>query len=237
MLQDKIHILCTRSIDQKLLNHAALMGVDIDTLSYIETMPIVSEELKQKIQSLAIENNTVVFTSMNAVTAVIGHLRSIPQWNVFSMGGVTKELVLQYFGEKALSGSAKNATALCERIIETGKVNKVIFFCGDQRLDELPETLEANGIEVEEYAVYTTEQTPHETQKNYDGILFFSPSAVHSFFSVNTVATDVVFFAIGKTTAATIKTYVNNTVVTSEWPGKEQMVELAINYFTSIKQS
>ncbi|MEI9934658.1 MAG: hypothetical protein WDM71_07335 [Ferruginibacter sp.] len=51
------------------------------------------------------------------------------------------------------------------------------------------------------------------------------------FFDINTIATDVIVFAIGKTTATAVHTYVNNELVTSKWPGKEQMIEQVIQYF------
>jgi uroporphyrinogen-III synthase len=54
---------------------------------------------------------------------------------------------------------------------------------------------------------------------------------VHSFFSENTIATNVVLFSIGTTTTATIKTYCINKVITSEWPGKENMIDLVLNYY------
>lgn len=236
MQENKINILSTRPLHDTVIHKAAHKNIFIDAVSFIETEVINTGELVKNIQSFASQKIIAIFTSINAVEAVIKHLAEQPEWKVFSMGGITKELVIQFFGETSLLGSAKNATVLAERIIEAGNVNEVVFFCGDQRLDELPQTLAAHNIKVNEVIVYTTIQTPKEIDKPYNGIIFFSPSAVHSFFSVNTIAMSVILFAIGKTTAATIRSYVKNEVVMSEWPGKDQMVEQAIQYFSTIKQ-
>ena len=42
-------------------------------------------------------------------------------------------------------GTADNAEQLAEKIIKDSIYKKFIFFCGDQRRDELPEKLKNNG--------------------------------------------------------------------------------------------
>lgn len=232
MKQNSISILCTRPLDQLLTSKAEGKNILIDTATFIETEPVKTVEVIQQVKALTVQKISAVFTSMNAADAVISQLKEIPDWRIFCLGGVTKEHVLTFFGKDRVEGTAKNATALCERIIAAKGMKELVFFCGDHRLDELPETLRRHNISVQEIIVYNTIQTPQYVDKDYDAIMFFSPSAVHSFFSLNTLQLNVVLFAIGKTTAATIYTYCTNTVITSEWPGKEHMVDLAINYFT-----
>lgn len=233
MPQPKTNILCTRPLDMQLVQKAAQKNIAVDVTTFIETIPLRTEEVNTLIQQYSLQNIVAVFTSMNAVESVIAQLTVKPNWQIFCMGGVTKDLVIDFFGASAITGTARNATALAEKIISHSHVKKVVFFCGEQRLDELPEILRHHGVEVQETVVYFTLQTPQLVEKNYDGILYFSPSAVHSFFSLNTIPVSVVLFAIGKTTAATIQTYCTNKVVTSEWPGKEQMIDLVIQYFNN----
>lgn len=229
----KAHILCTRSLEEPVLSKATAAGVVIDTIPFIETQPVVSNSFQQTVEEVAAKPATIVFTSMNAVEAVVSQLAQIPShWHIYCIGGITKELVKKYFGEQCLMGTAKSAALLAEKINNASKApEEVVFFCSDQRLDELPQALQAHQIKVKEVISYTTLQTPQTIDINYDAVLFFSPSAAHSFFSVNTVPTEVPLFAIGKTTAATIRSYVANTVITSEWPGKEHMIDLVIEYF------
>jgi uroporphyrinogen-III synthase len=236
MQLNKIRILSTRPLSQPIIKKAAKSGVQIDTKSFIKTEAIKSPDTIQQIISLAGKKITAVFTSMNAVEAVTANLSSKPDWKIFCMGGATKELVFNFFGEAAVIASARDSSSLSEKIIAAENLSPVVFFCGDQRLDQLPETLKGNKIDITEVQVYTTVQTPHLVEKNYDGIVFFSPSAVHSFFDINTIATDVILFAIGKTTATAINTYVQNELVVSKWPGKEQMIEQVVDYFESANQ-
>lgn len=227
----KYNILCTRPLDNMLVYKAANNGISIDEVVFVETDPITITETLRQIQDIASKKATVVFTSMNAVDAVTSQLKQQPDWKIYCLGGITKETVFNFFGEKSVAGTAKNAKTLAEKIILAGETNEVFFFCGDQRLDELPETLKANEIKVNEVVVYSTRLVPNFIVKNYDGIIFFSPSAVHSFFSENTIATNVVLFSIGTTTTATIKTYCTNKIITSEWPGKENMIDLVLDYY------
>ena len=231
MAENKIEILCTRPLDNMLIYKATNSGINMDIISFVETEPVISPEVIQQIQSYGLKKATVVFTSMNAVDAVTSQLTSVPDWRIYCVGGITKETVFNFFGEKTVAGTAKNAKALAEKIILSKDVQHIVFFCEDHRLDELPEMLQANAIAVDEVVVYKTIFISSFITKNYDGIIFFSPSAVHSFFSDNTIATNVVLFSIGNTTTATIKTYCNNKVVTSEWPGKENMIDLVLDYY------
>lgn len=224
-------ILCTRPLDNSLIYKAAEKGIDIQTATFIYTLPVTTTAAIEQVQQLALKKITAVFTSMNAVESVSLHISGNPGWEIYCMGGATKTLVQTTFGSNTIKATAKSGAALAEKIINSTNVKDVVFFCGDQRLDELPETLKANGINVSEVIVYTTIQTPQLIEQNFNAVIFFSPSAAHSFFSINTVATDVVMFAIGKTTAATISTYCTNKVVTSKYPGKEQMIDLVIEYF------
>ena len=231
MPQNNIQLLSTRMLDNTLVKRAAANLLDIECVSFIDNKPLHSEAMQTRIQALANETITAVFTSQNAVNAIAAQLSQMPQWTVFCTGGVTKEYAIKYFGERAIAATAKNATNLAEKLVAANPANPIIFFCGDQRLNDLPEILQSHGKTAEEIIVYTTEQTPVFMEKNYEGVLFFSPSAVHSFFSLNTVPTSVVLFAIGHTTAATIHSYCTNKVVVSQWPGAESMIDLLIEYY------
>ena len=231
MQQPNIQLLSTRMLDDTLINKAEENHLTIECVSFIETKHLQSEVLLQQLQALANENITAVFTSMNAVNAVASQLLQVPQWKIFCTGGITKEYVIKYFGEASIIATAKNATVLAEKIIASKPSSSLIFLCGDQRLNDLPEILQSHGKAVEEIIVYTTEQTPVFIEKNYEGILFFSPSAVHSFFSLNTIPTSVVLFSIGHTTAATIQSYCTNKLIVSQWPGAESMLDLIIEFY------
>jgi len=233
MQKFKASILSTRPINQALIQQASEKNILIDVLSFIETEAIDSVDVYEEIENALLESATVVFTSMNAVEAVAEHLNDEykPDWKIYCIGNTTKKLVLKYFGEELISGFASDATELAERIIEDNETDNVIFFCGDNRRDELSSLLCENDINVNEIEVYQTNMIHHTIEKNYDGILFFSPSAAESFFSNNKLNDKTILFAIGNTTASALKNYSKNKIVIADEPDKNNLAEKAIEYF------
>ncbi|MEO5681866.1 MAG: uroporphyrinogen-III synthase [Chitinophagaceae bacterium] len=217
-----------------LIDEAAMQGIDINVDVFIETEAIQSIEVQQEIEQALLQSATVVFTSMNAVEAVAAYANEeLPDWNIYCIGNTTRQLVINYFGDHSIAGTGDNAIELAELIAEEAFTDEVIFFCGDQRRDELPENLRNNGIEVTEIMVYHTIATAHPIKRQYNGILFFSPSAVDSFFFKNKTDKQTMLFAIGNTTAAAIKKHTAASVIVSDTPGKENVVAKAINYFVN----
>jgi len=233
MQQNSIHILCTRPLPESLIEEASQSDIGIEVLPFIETESILSVEVQQEIELVSTEIAIVVFTSMNAVDAVTifldGHQ---PNWSIYSIGTATGRLVKEYFGEDKVAGTANDAASLAELIAADRFADEVIFFCGDQRRDELPGILQQYEIEVNEIVVYQTIAVPHKIEKEYHGILFFSPSAVNSFFSKNKAAGKTILFAIGNTTGNEIRKYSANKIIISDEPGKENLVAKMIEYFS-----
>jgi uroporphyrinogen-III synthase len=233
MQHDKIQILCTRTVSQELIERAIEAGIALEVVPFIETESIKSIEVQQEIEQALLQSATVVFTSGNAVEAVAAELEGLePEWEIYCLGRSTMELVTRYFGFEKIAGFADSALELAESIKTTSDAYEVIFFCGDLRRPELQDNLHEKGIEVNEIVVYQTILLPQKLKKIYDGVLFFSPSAVNSFFELNKISDKSIFFAIGKTTASAIKRHTKNKVIVSDEPTKENVVEMAIEYFT-----
>ena len=227
-----INILSTRPIDAFLLQEAATHNVWIECLPFIETTVSINQNKKERIKTLAQRNNTIVFTSMNAAEAIIESLDgSKPHWDIYCMGGTTKTIIKDYFGADSIKGTGKDALSLAEGMVTSG-TKEAVFFCGNIRRDELPQLLKQHYVALEEMVVYETIVTPQEVTQAYDAVLFFSPSAVDSFFSVNKVSEKTILFAIGNTTAKAISNYSHNTVVKADTPEKDNLVKMAINHFT-----
>lgn len=231
MAENKVHILSTRPLPESVVMEAKQEGILIDEVSFIETEPIQTIEVQQEIEQAFIQSATVIFTSMNAVEAVISYEEDKPDWTIYCLGNTTRNLVIKYFGEDRIAGTANSAMELAEMVAEESGVEEVIFFCGDQRRDELPAILREHGIEVTEIVVYQTIPVYHKIEKPYNGILFFSPSAVESFFRNNKPLPNALLFAIGKTTAETIKRFASNKVITGTEPGKLSLVREMMEYF------
>ena len=241
MKKIKLKILSTKVLSRETIDKASLIDLEIDELPFITTEPIKTDELKSNLKSFLQQNITAVFTSKNAVQAFDQIANGNVPWNIFCIGQSTKKLASKIFGEEKISGVADNAAALSEVILHADAtlaigIKKVIFFCGKQRRDELPIKLKEKGLEVEEIIVYETLETPQKiSRKNYDGILFFSPSAVNSFFSLNKINELMQIFVIGKTTADAIQQHTNKELIIAEIPGEENMIDLVISHFSTTK--
>ena len=233
MQQNKISILSTRPIDESLIKEAGQLNIEIDVLSFIETEPIKSIETQEEIKNALLKSSAVVFTSMNAIEAIANELNGQqPDWRIYTLGNTTKQLVKKYFSEEMIAGTADSAKELAELIVEKDNSDELLFFCGDQRRDELPAILQNNNIRVNEIVVYRTIAIKNKIDKTYEGILFFSPSAVQSFFSDNKISDQTVLFAIGNTTANEIKEYTKNKIIIGDKPGKEDLVRKMIRFYS-----
>ncbi|MBC7830161.1 MAG: uroporphyrinogen-III synthase [Chitinophagaceae bacterium] len=236
-MRNKIPILCTRPLSQQLIGIVEKNGYHVDIIPFIKTEQIVSAELTDRIHQFSLQSITAIITSMNAAEAVIKELNGVkPQWTFYCIGNTTRGTLVQYFGEEAIVGFAGSASALANTITKAGTIRDAVFFCGDQRRDELPDILSHNKIHIEELTVYQTIAVNNKIDRHYHGILFFSPSAVTSFFLNNSTDDQTVLFAIGETTAAAIRTHSDNTIVIGEEAGKESLVNTMIAYFQSLEQ-
>lgn len=219
----RIYLLSTSALSDALIDEAATKGIGIDAISFIATEPVEQPAL----EGLLGRSLTAVFTSNNAVKAMPD--KGGQGWKIFCIG----KMAVRRFGEKAIAGIAASAKELAEKIIRSHERRDIYFFCSDRRRNELPDMLRREGFFVHELIVYRTIATPHRVTRGYDGISFYSPSAVDSFFSVNTIAPEIPLFAIGETTAEAIRHSCSNPVVVGQRqnPDKEELIRLMIEYF------
>jgi uroporphyrinogen-III synthase len=166
-------------LSASLVAEASSAGIAVDQLSFIETEPIQDIATQQEIEQAYLQSATVVFTSMNAVDAVVAWQDGQqPDWVIYCMGNTTKKLLQESFGKHSVVGTANNAAELAELIAEESDAEEVIFFCGEQRRDELPAILRKKGIDVQEILVYETIHTPHKISKEYQRKQFCLPLVI-----------------------------------------------------------
>ncbi len=231
MESDKKYLLSTRPLSKAIIDVAASKNIIIEELSFIETHPIKNEVVAQRIKQLATQICTVVFTSMNAVVAVAAQVDDVTGWKVYCLGNTTKKLIREKLSSAVIVATAENAQRLAEQIVDD-EIKKAVFFCGNIRRDELPNKIRSEGGEVEEIIVYETVEKPAALTKEYDGILFFSPSAVRSFFKANKAPQQTQLFAIGKTTAETLRQFANRKIIVANASDKNELAKHAINYLS-----
>ncbi|MBT8311330.1 MAG: uroporphyrinogen-III synthase [Flavobacteriaceae bacterium] len=149
-----------------------------------------------------------LITSQNAVRSLLAHIKGCndPEFllskNAFCVGKKTAAL-LEHIGVQ-VAHFEENAADLGHYLAKHHFRSSFLFLCGDMRREELPEILNDHGISYREVHVYETALNAVSFETDYDGYLFFSPSAVKSYQMKNPINSGMAY-CIGPTTAAAAK--------------------------------
>ncbi len=219
----KIKLFATKtlSVDQtRLLNS----NIGADMSDFITTR---ENRLKPVLVKKQFQN--IIFTSQNSVEALLSNFSSLELdfVNIYCVGKRTKRLVERKIGKVAhVENSAKN---LANYLVNTIQEKEITFFCGNKRRDDLPEILTNNNIQVNEIECYKTSLTPKKLDKKYNGILFFSPSAIESYLKENK-SNQFIAFCIGETTGNEAQEHFENVII-SKLPTVESVIKSVNDYF------
>lgn len=238
MPPDNITILSTRWPEEQLQQQAAEFGITVYAIPFITTAPVEETVLSKITAQWLNKEVTVVFTSRHAVESLSRILDQFPEsWTCFCLQGATQNTFSNTWPGVTITGTAENAEELANRIGKISGNHEVLFFCGNLRRNELPEVLKEYHKIVVEITCYETQLTPVRTEKKYHGILFMSPSAVKSFFSVNSLPDETAIFAIGNTTAAEIKKFTRSEPVISDTPATRPLMKKIAEHFNADKKN
>lgn len=220
--ESQITVLSTKklSVNQRelLLNR----GIGLVERDFISIVPLPFE-------IPAIPEN-IIFTSKNSVKAILDHplKKQLQQKKIFCVGEKTFEF-LQQNGFR-VSKMANYGANLASEIINNHSKEEFLFFCGKKRHEALPEALMSAGVDLTQVEVYDTQSYSKKNDRIFNGVLFFSPSAVKSYCSENDLAESVAF-CIGKTTAAEAGKYTSNIIIAST-PSIENVIVQVVKYFS-----
>jgi len=183
-----------------LLLQAGIGLVEYDAIS----IEFVDFEAKEQIEN-------AIITSQNTVKALVK--KNVQIKNCFCVGEKTKALLeANRFEVKVMTNYGKE---LAEIIVKEYVHEAFTFFCGNLRRDELPSILKENKVAFTEVEVYNTVLKPKKFDRTFDGVLFFSPTAVESFMKENQLK-NTTAFCIGSTTAAEAEKYTNEIIIASK---------------------
>ncbi|MFT3979032.1 MAG: uroporphyrinogen-III synthase [Ferruginibacter sp.] len=217
---------------EALLQKAAEKNISIDSIPFIRVQQRTDDTTQTTIYSLAAENILAIFTSKNAVEVVAKIVKTIPAWQAACIHGATANAAAAFLGEKQIVLTGNTGKELAAQLCKMPSSLPFVFFAGNKRLDVIPKALQYAGIAFEVITLYDTEATPSVLSKEYDGILFMSPSAADSFFSCNHISNDTVVFAIGETTAAAIRALSPAPVIVAKQHSQENLIQQLIDYYT-----
>lgn len=214
------------------MEQALAAGIRILNKDFISIEPLISSEKAEALSEL--NPSTLAFTSTNSVEALSLLLKQYPvalkAEEVYCMAGRTAESVRENFPSLTVKGTGNSARELAGRIIADG-VNDVVFFSGNLRRDDLPDQLRQHGVSVRELEIYKTHHKAVKVDGDFAGVIFFSPSAADSFFSLNQLNDSAVCFAIGETTANALKKYTSNRIMVASIPRQENLITMVIDHF------
>jgi hydroxymethylbilane synthase len=193
------------------------MKVDSADFIQIQSNRLPATELKKEIEN-------VIITSKNAVEALSDSIdtSSLKFKNIYCVGRRTKKLIESRISK--VTHVASNAKALAAHLVEYMEGTEITYFCSNLRLDELPNILEKNNIQVNEVVAYETKYAAIKVPEGLKRVLFFSPSGVESYLSKNT-SDKKVAYCIGETTATEARKHFGDVRV-AKIPTVDSVIEL-----------
>ena len=220
----QISILSTKTLSDE--QRQAFIDADFDLLEqdFIE--------IKNNLFELDKINTNLIFSSQNAVLSLMEQSgwEILKTKTVFCVGIKTKDL-LELNGFK-VDVYMDYASELAEIITLIYNKESYTFLSGNLRMETLPSALKSAGITFNEIEVYQTTLAPFKIsdQENFDGILFFSPSAVESYLTNNKIKKEICF-CIGTTTAKALELNKVKNIIIAETPTIDEVVVAVIEHY------
>lgn len=214
-------ILSTKILDPGARTYALEQGWSLREESFIDIRPLPVPGHPVDVDAL------VVFTSENGVACS----PDVRPARMACLEGKTVAAARARWPLAAIVCTADSGQALAECILRAGGFTRVCFFCAAEHRPELPEALRAAGIDVDAVPVYATVKTPKNIDTPYDAVLFFSPSAVDSFFQHNRLPEGAVCFAIGQTTAKAVAQHSDARTIAGGTPSQEALLACVRFYY------
>jgi len=219
-----MRLLVTKNIAQNFRTRILALGYSVVEYPLIRKVPL----------DYTPKNNFShwIFTSSYAAQLVLEHhilKTQLSDKSIFCVGKKTAALFLEN-GQKVIK-IAQNAAELALFIVKNHKNDAFSFFCGKRRRPEIEAFFSKSEGRLLVHEIYETQLTPKSFNHSFDGILFFSPSAVESYFQTNSWKSRNHGFCIGPTTASALAPFTTSYSVAKE-PTEAQLLLSIQNYYS-----
>ncbi len=190
----------------------------VDSADFVKISP---SRIPTKLLKAPIRN--VVITSKNAVESILTMVSSqdLKFENIYCVGRKTRRLIEQKIGQ--VKHMEKSAKKLAEYLVDYLEGTEATYFCSNIRLDDLPDLLKKNSIEVTEIETYKTKLDSVTIDASVEGVLFYSPSTIESYLLNNKA--DKIAYCIGETTATEARKHFKDVRV-AKIPDTESLIDL-----------
>ncbi|HOZ85452.1 MAG TPA: uroporphyrinogen-III synthase [Niabella sp.] len=216
----KKKILSTRALDQEVISKARVQGIWIDCIPFIDIRYKSEKDIAGQFKDIS-ESDIFIFTSQHAVKAAYELIKNLSN-SSYCISGVTRQEVQQT--RLKILANADYASDLV-LLMERNSDLQYILFCGDKRLPTIPDFFIAQKLHLQEVVCYENIASPQRVTEQYDGVMFYSPSGVESYFSVNEINKNQHYYCIGNTTAKAIAKYINQNIIIGERPTIQAMMD------------
>jgi hydroxymethylbilane synthase len=191
-------VLCLKKLTPPRINAGRKLGLGLTAVEVIETQP----DFESYAVSYALKStNNWVFSSLNSVSAITSVLKSTSMIHkhVFCVG----PRAANFFDGKVKAIHQVNSASELTEVAKASEIERFMWFHGNKSDMALIDEFETHEMTLNSHPVYKTEHiTPKiEDLKDYQALVFFSPSGVDSFNEHNYIPESTVVSAIGKTTA------------------------------------
>lgn len=221
-------ILFTKELNKNWLKKNLTSKLDFEIYSALKIEIYPQEKFIKKID---LNSSKFIISSQNAVKAIYG----LEINGKFLAIGKNTARQLKEIGSDIVH-CEDYAIDLANYIVDNYEPQTWNFFCGNNRRKTLFEQLSPNGHTLNEIICYDSIPMNLIIDSDlFDAFVFFSPLAVKTFFSNNSVPENSVIFSIGKTTTEEIKNYTKNTLITANVPLQERVIEKINTYYDTKK--
>ena len=226
-MKPRVHIVSTKVLNEELVRFLEPAGITITNLDFVIKTITVPKHIDS-----ALIDQTIVLTSKTAVEAwmkIAEHLAvEIKKYKVYCLAAGTQTLCVHY--GLTIAGVANEASSLADLIMKDKSISSLTFICGNLRRGELPNKLNRSRIKVREIEAYQTQSSSIKIEKSFDGVIFFSPSAIDSFLLLNPIHSAIAF-CIGQTTANHARQAGYQHIYVAETHSPESLVKTVANYY------
>ena len=213
-------ILSTRILEATLLQEAEENGVKIDCIPFIDIQYKSITDIHQQLSQLS-PRDIFIFTSQHAVNAAFEIVKDLNN-ATYCISGATRQALEQSL--LTIEASADYAADLV-KLMEMDENRNYILFCGNKRMPTIPRFLQQQGLHLLEVICYDNFASPHKVLPFYEGVMFYSPSGVESYFTLNQAAQHQKYYCIGTTTANAVGKYSKGNIIVAEKPGIPEMIQ------------
>ena len=222
---DTIRILSTRILPELMVQKLADSGLEYVQHNFIEINPL---EFNPDLINMGPKH--WIITSQNAWRIMVDKFTPeiLSQKTYYCVGSKTKSAIESEGYPVFLT--EKNSKTLAKTILTDHSKNSFQYFSGDQRITYLPNLFQKEGIDWYDNVIYSTQKTGKKIDEPIDGIMFFSPSGVQSYFETNLYHQEVCF-CIGSTTSISAEAHSNNIII-AENQTFESVIDSVIKHYT-----